>query len=361
MSEEKKENSVNVTIFGKYKKYFFEKTGLISFLTLVIVLCLALAFFFPFTLILTVPFIVIPLFLGFIIINFYLPSNPGKPHFIFRGFIAYYSPPFFGIFRVILGLIKSIGIYLLSSTILILILFYTVGMKDPNFASIIDRIVQNQNNVDLLQLSRELQANSSFLLIENVSVMVSVGLAAYMFVHHILVNSFKVHFNFVEANIKPARAVNLIHKGAIGYFRKDFYRDYYFSIWYMILLFVGGYVGGVFLGYLVLHFDGMQSSIIGLFFAVILSIYFLPIIFDTFSIMFAVNIVYYYKSMLSFPNEVLDFYGIKMSLKEKTDLKMNVEAMEAMIKQFEEDEKAEKAKKKLEKKTKHSKKSDIKN
>lgn len=350
MNEEKKENNTKYKLFGKYKQFFFEKTGLISFLTLAIVLCLTLAFFFPFTLILTVPFLVLPLFLGFMIIDTFLITGQGKPHYIFRGFVAYYSPPFFGIFRVIIGLIKSIGVYLISSTIMIMILFYSVGMKDPNFVSIIDRIMQNQNNVDLLQLSQELLANSSFLLIENVSVMVAMGLTSLMFVHHILANSFKVYFNFVDSNIKPARVVNLIHKGAIKYFRKDFYRDYYTSFWWIILLFIAGYVGGVFLGYLLLHFDGMQSSIIGLFFAVILSIYFLPLINETFNLMYAVNAVYYFKSLVSIPNEVLDYYGVKMSLKEKTDLKKNVEAMETMIKQFEEDEKAEKAKKKEEKK-----------
>ena len=344
MNEEKKENSVESSIFARYKKYFFEKTGLVSFLTLAIVLCLTLAFFFPFTLILTVPFILIPLFLGFIIINFFLTSAPGKPHFIFRGFLAYYSPPFFGIFRIILGLVKAFGVYLISSMIMIIILFYSVGMKDPNFSSIVGNIIQNPNNGDLPKLIQELQVNSSFILIEDISVIVSFGLASYMFVHHVLVQSFKIHFNFIDNNIKPAGAVNLIHRGAFKYFRKDFYRDYYSTIWYMITLFVGGYVAGVFLGYFALHLDGMQSSIVGLFFAVILSIYFLPVLFDTFALMFSINVIYYYKSMISLPNEVLNLYGIQMSLKQKNDLKVSVETMEAMIKEFEEEEKAKKTK-----------------
>lgn len=354
MSEEK-EKSIDLEIYKKYGKHFVDKTSLASILALAVILCLIGGFFLPFTLYFSIPLIALPLLLGFIFINLsfdFVKESPGK---IFVGFKMFYDRPFFGVFRIILGTIISIATYIISSTLLLTILHFTVGLNDPSYAYIMDQAMNASNNQELQKYLVDLQENSTFIFIENITAIVSIGLAAYIYVHHIIFNSFKIFMNFLHHRFISGVGLNLIHRHAIKEFRFDFYRDYYSTFWYIALLFIGGYVGGSLFGLNILHLTGAKSAIVGLFTSLILTIYFLPFVYDMLSIIFTVDSHYYYKAIIKLNNAGINPTGGAMSQAEIDKINEGVAKAEEMIEQFKKEEKEKKAQKKANKKSKDKK------
>ena len=348
MKEEKKPISINKQLRENYKKHFAQKTGYVSIFALVVFLCLALAYFIPLTLILTIPFIILPTLTGFIVENFNTNMNNGKSAGrIFYGFRTYFSPVFLGSYRIIECFIKSIIVYLISSSILTLVLHFTMGVNDPAYLEIFNNMALSQNNDELLKYFGDLQENSTFINIENIVVLTSFGLASYMFIHHVLTHSFKMYYNLLNKRPRPMFVVNLIHRRVFRDFRKDFYGDYYSSFFIIIILFVAGYVGGCFLGLFVLHQDGMQTVIISLALAFFVSMFFLPYIYDTYQLMFSIDNYFYMKGLVLLASDPItsSMYDLQLTTQEKEQIDTMIEAIGAFIKQAEE----EKAKKKDEK------------
>ena len=350
---EKSEINVLKEIRKQYRKDFVEKTSMISFLTIVLIICLIPAYFVPATLFLTVPLIALPAFLGFIICNLSLRMKATRTTNIFLGFKAYYSKLFFGVFKFISGFLKSVLVYLIFSTILLLILHFSVGMKDVSYANIISQVSNVKSNGDLTKIVEDLQENSTFIKIENISVLVSFGLATYMFFHHVLTHSFKLHFNLASSKPIPAIALNYLHKRAFPNFRKDFYNDYYSSFWLLIILYVVGYVGGALLSVFVFKQNGAQAAIISTAFGIIASVFYLPYMYDVYQLMYPIDSLYYLKAYGELLM-VMDIPELKLSPKEKEEMDKNIAAFEKML----EDARAELKKEKAEKKTKKKHKSE---
>ena len=336
--KEEKQTSVTKEIFKNYKRNFADKTTLVTLLLIGILLCLVLAYFLPITIFVTVPLVLLPLLTGFIISNMSAGMIPNVGWKIFKGFKSYFSMPFFGSYRIIVGFLKMILVYLISSSTLTIIFHFTIGMNDPSYVEALDKILTIENSGVLLTYIEELQENSSFILMSNLAIVISFGLAAYMFLHHVITHSFKVFFNFFYKKMLPMTLVNYVHSKAFSKFRKDFYKDYYSSFWFIFLLFIAGYVGGVFLGMLLLNRDGLQSAIIGLAIGTFSSIYFLPYLYDTFSLMFTINYVYYLEGLIEVMKSafVVPYAKGSVSQKEMEELDKTIDEMKRIIKENEE-------------------------
>ena len=323
MSEEK-EVRIDKQIRQNYRKYFWNKTSIVSFLALFVGLALLLAYFVPFTLFLTVPFILLPLLMGFILESLLSMTGLGNPVGIFKGFKVYYSLNYFGVFRILEGLIKTILVYVISTSSFTLIFHFTIGLNDPTYVAILGNIL-NRQNIELLEKNiQELLANSTYIFIANLTEIIALGLASYMLIHHVLTHSFKIFYNLVSKKPIPAVALNALHRRSFPKIRKVFYSDYYGTFWYMALIFVLCYAGGALFGLLVLHQSGMQAGVIGLFFASMVTIFFLPIVFDTLSVMFSVYIIFYLKTLIVYENEFKSIYGIALTLSEEEKMEVDV-------------------------------------
>lgn len=354
MSEEK-ERRIELEVYKKYGKHFVDKTSIASILALAIIICLIGGFFLPITLYFSLPLIALPLLLGFIFVNLSFDIIKESPRKIFVGFKMFYDKPFFGVFRILLGTIISLLTYVVTSTLLLTILHFTVGLNDPTYASIINQALNAENSAQLEKLLLELEQNSTFVRIENIVSITAIGLAAYVYIHHILVNSLKIFLNFIHHRFIPGVGLNLIHRHAYKQFRFRFFLDYYSTFWYIAILFIGGYVGGAIFGLNVLHLTGARSAIVGLFTALILTIYFLPYIYDILSIIFTIDSHYYYKAIVKLSEMGINPTGNAISQEELEKMKEGIRAAEAMFEEVKQEQKAKKAQKKLEKKSKKKK------
>ena len=297
---EEKEFNINKELRNNYKKHFANKTALVSFLALVIVACLALGFVLPITLIITVPLLLIPIYFGFVFINSSFNIGQGKPSHIFsKGFRLYFTNLFYGCFKIFEGILKFFIMYLISNTICTVIFHFTIGVNDPTYMSILESILSVSNTGTLSKLIQDLQANSTYMHITNLTEIISFGLGSYLFIHHVITQSFKLCFAFSDVHIVMMSHINAIHRKAFPKFRKEFYLEYYSSFWLIILLFVLGYAGGSFIGYLLLNRNGVEAGIIGLALGNILSLYFLPYIYDSYQVLYSLESRHYYQAFLN--------------------------------------------------------------
>ena len=336
MSEEKPIN-VDQEIRRNYRKHFLGKTSIVSFLAIFITACLAIAYFFPFTILLTVPLVIVPLLLGFIVENMASNSGEQSPGRMFRGFKLYFSDKFYGCFRILEGLIKTLLVYMIVSTIMAIILHFTMGMNDPSYAQLISNIMDRQNIGDLEKNLWELLENPTYILMSNIGEIVSIGLASYMIIHHVLTHSYKLFYNLLGPKLSSMYVVNLLHRRTFGRIRKEFYSNYYSSFWYMIPVYVLLYAGGALLGLLVFNRTGVESAFIGIFTASIVSIFFLPIIFDTLQLIFSLYGFEYLKTLLILQDDPLVGHIVRLPEKNRKDLEESIKAMEGMMKDIKEE------------------------
>lgn len=339
MSEEKKELNINQQLRRNYKKFFVEKTSLVSLLTLLTTACLILAFIAPFSLIITVPLVIIPTFFGFIIENSTINLGLGKPSRIFKGFALYFKDTFMGSFKVISGLLKALLTYIIATVVFSIIFHLTIGRADPSYVEIFNKIDLVANNADLQKIFVELQQNPTFMFTANLTEVVSFGLSSYMFLHHVFTHSFKINFSLSDKHLIPMYHVNVIHRFSFPKFRKEFYKEYYGSFWLIFSLFIIGYVGGSLLGLSVLARNGLQSGVIGLFFGMILSIFFLPYLFDTYQILFSIESAHYYETLLNIDGSSYLDYKKYLSDKEKDAIKKSIEFAKEFFKEVKKEDK----------------------
>ena len=341
MNEEKPVN-IDKEIRKNYRKHFLAKTSIVSFLAIFVTASLALAYFFPFTILLTVPLLIMPLLLGFIIENMATNREEQSAGRMFRGFKMYFSNQFYGAFHILEGLIKALLVYMIFSSIMGVILHFSIGMNDPTYAQIIDNIMNRQNIGDLEKNLGELLENPTYILMANISEIVSIGLASYMLIHHVLTHSFKLFYNLLGPKLSSMYIINLLHKRTFRRIRKEFYSNYYSSFWYMIPVYVLLYTGGALLGLLVFNRTGVESAFIGIFAGTIVSMFFLPIVFDTLQLIFSLYGYEYLKTLLILQNDPLVGHIVHLPEKNRKDLEESIKAMEAMMKDVKEEPKEEK-------------------
>lgn len=272
-------NNLVKNAFKEAHKRFVIVSLPLSFFALITILMLVLGYFVPFTLILSLPFVIIPSFFSLAAINSFA-SNPNTHEGIgfFVMFRAYYSQIFRGGYKVILGLLKALLAFLVSSVILSSILAVTVLAKDPGYLSLAEEIKEiTDPNVLTDAIDNFINTNQT---INNITIIVncvSTYFALYMFMHHFGVNSVKYNYNFLAKMPLPMQDLNIISKQVHKENRKGFYKDYYRAFWFLAIILTIGYFGGATLAYFFINNVNMvQISFVGLFGAFILLLFFVP-------------------------------------------------------------------------------------
>lgn len=271
--------SLTKTAFKESKKRFVIISLPLSFFALITIGVLVLGFFAPFTLLLTVPFIVIPSFFSIAAINcIALNKNTHEGLGFFIMFRAYFSSFFRGGYKVILGLLKFLLALLISSLIISIILVNTILVKDPGYVEFINQmntITDPNALVDLM--NNFFETNQAFQEVIYLGYILSFFVAFIVFLHHFSVNHFKYNYNFEAKMPLPIQDLNLISKEVIRANRKDFYKSYYNLNWFLLVIAIIGYLAGSLLSFFfVKNIDMTQAAIVGLFGAFILLLLFIP-------------------------------------------------------------------------------------
>ena len=186
-------NSIVKQGFKEAHKRFVVVSLPLSFFALLTILMLILAFFFPITLLLSLPFVIIPSFFAVAAINT-LATNKNTHEGIgfFVMFRSYFSQIFRGGYKVIWGLVKSFLVFLLSSIIFSSIFVSTMLTKDSSYLSFVEEI-KNITDAEALNVAVEnfINGNETFNLITILVNSLSTFFAFYTFMHHFAVNSIK--------------------------------------------------------------------------------------------------------------------------------------------------------------------------
>ena len=314
--KENKQPNILKSIRQSYFHHFLEKSALSTVLMLFISVCLIGGYFLPISLIITVPFLVAPILLGYILENISVNGGDFSLKRVFLGFKLYYSPHFFGCFRMIIGTVKAMVTYLVLSITLFMILHYTMGMNNEVYANIFNAILNSETDSQLLQNLQDLTANHTYIQITNIALTISIGLASMWFIHHVLVNSLKIFYNVVNKKHLPMNASNFLFALSFKKYRRYFYIDYYQSFWFIFLTFIACYVGGCLLAIFVFNQSGAQTAIIGLFAASLVSVYLLPYIFDVYFMIFSMFSLFYLDTLFD-EAERLKLFGVSLRINEE--------------------------------------------
>lgn len=247
----------------------------LSFFAVLTIGMLALGFYAPITLILTIPFIVIPSFFAVAAINTIAPNeNTHEALGFFIMFRAYFSQVFRGGYKVIIGLLKALLVSLLISTILTAILTSTVISKDPSYIELISITDPNQ----FAEAFNNFVANNkTFNNVMEITYMCSSFGFFFMCIHHFAVHSFKYNYNFLSAIPLPMHDLNIINKEVMKKHRWSYLKEHYKAFWFIGLILLLGFAGGELLAYFVMQdINVAQIPVVGLFFALILGLFFIP-------------------------------------------------------------------------------------
>ena len=264
-----------------YKKDFGAKSTLTAMYVFVLACSLLLNIWIGATMIITIPFVVLPFTFSYIATLSGLPlakQAPIKSFFLF--YPIYFSSIFFGGFRAILGFLKSILISIVFAALLTIILYYTYLRGQPGFAEILQEI-QNANSVKEMEVAMEhFYAFSPANFALNISSMVGTLFGVYVFVRHCLLNSEKFYLNLMTNKPLPMKALTRLYITAAHIRRKDFFKEYYGAVWYVGLWFIATFAAAMAVSNLVFNLDATRSMFIGLFVSLILLFPFIPYYFE---------------------------------------------------------------------------------
>lgn len=286
--EIKKELSISKLAWQRVKKTFTRKMSVISIFVCIFIATLMLGFFLPGSLFLTVPFLLIPFFFCLLAINTVFETNVKQDETgFFMLFKAYYSPQFYGCFKIL----KAFLLALLGSYVCLTVGEF-VGINyltshDPEFVKTLESLIfSNESIMDAAERASEaLLANPGFLEVMEISGYVGGGVALAIFLHVISYEGVKYYFNLLCKVPILARDLNLISSRTIRGCKKEYKKDYFKSFWFVSLLTLVGYALGALLG-IALNLNSNQVFVVGLFGAFIFVLPFIPYYLDATMILF---------------------------------------------------------------------------
>lgn len=279
--------TINQQAFALYKKNIGAILPMCAIYGTIVLLCFLLAYFFPYTLIFSVPLIVVPFTFALqsssILINNIKDSKDRPISTFFKSYFTYYKSTFKGGYRTLIGLIKAISTYaVIYSLILIPICIAAYFSIDE-----LQEIVKNNASYSYEQM--EAIINNNNLLKYGAIFASGAGLlaGAYFFIHHLFAHSLIYSAIFHSPAQIPMKENSFLFRSVFSYFRKTFYKDYYRSIWWLIIAYIVSYCLGFAL-ILILKPDITSSSphVVALAFAFLIILIFIPYVFYVVELIF---------------------------------------------------------------------------
>ncbi len=193
-------------------------------------------------------------------------------------FRAYFSQIFRGGYKVIVGFLKSLLVFMITAIILSLLLTNLVLNKDPTYVDFINKInMMVDTNQILDEVNNFMATNRNFKIVINVVNISSMCTALYMFIHHFAVNSIKYNYNFVASLPLPMSDLNVIFKHVLHKTRGKFYSQYYKAFWFLGIALIGGFAAGSLLTFFFAeNITTAQICVTGMLGSFVVLLFFLP-------------------------------------------------------------------------------------
>ena len=258
------------------KDHFGFSLQLLYFL-LSVILSLILAYVFPYSLILTLPLLMVPCYFAFCGSNTLISLKIKEKPSFFKLFRAYFNGFFMGGYRILIGFLKSLIVYLVCNTVLLTIFEATLFKKYPEFNAVLEKITSSAESTSISESVNEFNET----LLSNPSLQkwiyfcsaISLTLAGIVFIYHIAKHSMKMRRNFFLKQSIPMKQFNIVERRIRKENRKFILGSYFRTTWFIQILFFLAAGGGITLSFFFLkEFSGAQAFVISLFLIFLVSL-----------------------------------------------------------------------------------------
>ena len=318
-----------------------EKHGLspqLFWFVILTILSLCLAYLLPYSLIVTIPCVIIPSWFAFNSVNSLKGVRNSNNVTFFLAFKNYFSPIFFGGYRLLIGLLKGFVTYILSSFVGYLIFDWTILNKNAEYQELLTKFT---NTTDLSTLNDEL---SEFISKEEFQVpiflmsSIALLLAFVVFTHHVLKHSPKMRRNLFVKAVAPMRVFHSVDARVRKNNRKFIFSSYFFITWFIQLIVIIAGAGGILISFFLLKdLDPFHAVTISLFLMFILVAPLLNYINVTQTFIYLKLAEKYESTFVKLTLEFLDKYKEKIGIEEE-QAKQIQEFLESTRKQVDNDE-----------------------
>lgn len=319
MKKDKTTNSVFKTVFAETRKTNDGFSMELLYFSLFTIVSLIIAYLLPFSLIVTVPFVIIPSYFAFTSMRAVKFQNKEIKPSYFKLFSLYFSQLFFGGYRLLVGFLKSLLVYLLVTIILFTIFEYAVFLNIPEFKAIVDKISTTTDYTSLLNDYNSFLLNNETIK-GYVFIISSVALtcASIMFIHHIGKHSVKMKRNFFIKNAAPIKLLYVVDRRVRREHFKDYFLIYFKCAWFIQLALLIAGSGGILIGYFFLRNQNVSSvSIISIFLMFLVSIPFMNYIAKLQEYIYFKYQKVYEDSFVKITLEMITKYKDKLEIEEK--------------------------------------------
>lgn len=230
---------------------------------------LCLAYVFVETLVITIPFVVIPSYFAFSSVNSMKETKDHENMGFFVMFRTYFSKLFFGGYRVISGLLKSLVAYILGEAIIVVGCETIFLRNDPAYQVFEKKIAElGVSDVDTLLKETEnfVSGNQTYANIIFLSSTIALAIALFVFVVHMTKHSIKMKRNFFTKQVMPMKEFSIIDKKVRRENKKSYSYDYFRGFWFVHLIQLVVSLCGVAIGfYFIKDLDVAKTFVIILF------------------------------------------------------------------------------------------------
>ena len=272
-----KNNPVTEKVHNEYKNnstYYLAYSALFA---AVVVIIFAMAYFLPFSLIFTIPFILVPFGVSFqICVNNVLIGNGYSSAAFFRFYALYFTRPFFGITKSLLGMLKTLGVFFGIYFLIAGPVTSIVVMTNPDYFALLENLTEE----NMIALSNLMVTDPVLSVVVPLVFGFAFMCAGYMFLHHYFFHSVKVASKFMYKVDIPLLSTVFFNFG-FKRIRRMFAKDYYSTIWHIIIIFVSACVIGYVFCYLLVSKQLTSPGVMGLAFGIASVSFGLPYVYLT--------------------------------------------------------------------------------
>lgn len=233
---------------------------------LLTILSFCLAYVFSYSLILTVPLVIIPSWFAFTSVNSLKGVKNAENVTFFLMYKNYFGQLFFGGYRLLFGLLKGFIAYFIGSFIGFAIFDAAILSKNSEYQALIEKLTSPNNlteiSDEMLNFISSPQYEKPMFIIGAISLV----LGAFVFIHHILKHSPKMRRNLFNRSPIPMRQFHSVDANVRKKNRKYIFSSYFATTWFIQLLVILLSVGSIVLCYFFLaELDAEKAVIITLF------------------------------------------------------------------------------------------------
>ena len=248
-----------------YQNDFGKMSGLLAFVYAILLITIALSLWLGASFVILFLLLGVPaIFAAFLWLFALMKQGRGDFSMFPRAYFAYFQAPFRGIFRGVVSLLKSFGIFLLSTIVFGLIYFYSSPSFDPSFQNAIAQLGDAYQIQDFSRILDLLNQDASLLAFFRILYPISYGLFALLLCHFLFLGGIEVSG---RADIPPVVAEGTtvrVFSNAARKIRKGKAIEYWKACWFLPIAFILFFALGVFLANPLSEKNVLIPTIIGL-------------------------------------------------------------------------------------------------